>query len=51
MVQDAGMLAALFERSMGLDETWEVTDAWFDVVEGGADELHAGVARVRGKAV
>lgn len=51
MVQDAGMLAALFERSMGLDDTWEVTEAWFEEVEGGADELHVRVARVRGKAV
>lgn len=51
MVQDAGMLAALFERSMGLDDTWEVTEAWFEEVEGGADELHVRVARARGKAV
>ena len=51
MVQDAGMLAALFERSMGLDDTWEVTGAWFEEVAGGADELHVRVARVRGKAV
>ena len=51
MVQDAGMLAALFERSMGLDDTWEVTGTWFEEVEGGADELHVRVARVRGKAV
>ena len=51
MVQDAGMLAALFERSMGLNDTWEVTEAWFEEVEGGADELHVRVARVRGKAV
>ena len=27
MVQDASMLALLVERSMGPDETWEVTDA------------------------
>ena len=51
MVQDASMLAALFERSMGLDETREVTDVWFEEVDGGADELHVRVARVRGHAV
>ncbi len=49
--QDATMLAALFERSMGLDDTWEVTETWFEEVEGGADELHIRVARVRGKSV
>lgn len=51
MVQDASMLCALFERSMGLDGTWEVTETWFEEVEGGADELHVRVARARGKAV
>jgi transposase len=51
MVQDAGMLAALFERSMGLDDAWEVTGTWFEEVEGGADELHLRVARRRGRAV
>ena len=51
MRQDAKMLSALFERSMGLDETWEVTETWFDEVEGGADELHVRVARRRGRAV
>jgi hypothetical protein len=29
----------------------EVTDAWFEVVEGGADEIHVRVARVRDRAV
>ena len=38
MVQDAGMLAALFERSMGLDETWE----YFFPGEGGAGCLARG---------
>lgn len=51
MVQDASMLAALFERSMGLDDKWEVTETWFEEVEGGADELHVRVARRRGRAV
>ena len=51
MVQDAGMLAALFERSMGLDDAWEVTGTWFEEVEGGSDELHVRVARRRGRAV
>ena len=51
MRQDAEMLSALFERSMGLDDTWEVTGTWFEEVEGGADELHVRVARRRGHAV
>lgn len=51
MARDVSMLAALFERSMGLDDTWEVTETWFEKVEGGADELHVRVSRVRGKAV
>jgi transposase len=51
MARDAGMLAALFERSMGLDDAWEVTGTWFEEVEGGSDELHVRVARRRGRAV
>ena len=51
MLQDAGMLAGLFERSMGLDDTWEVSGVWFEEVEGGQDELHVRVARAKGKAV
>ena len=51
MRQDARMLAALFGRSMGLGEAWEVSGTWFEEVEGGPDELHAGVARRRGHAV
>ena len=51
MRQDARMLAALFERSMGLDDAWEVSGTWFEEVEGGPDELHAGAARRRGHAV
>ena len=45
------MLAALFERSMGPDDTWEVAGAWFEGVEGGPDGLHVRVARVKGGAV
>mgnify|MGYP000379501581 CR=1 FL=1 len=51
MRQDARMLAALFERSMGLGEAWEVSGTWFEEVEGGPDEPRAGVARRRGHAV
>ena len=45
------MLAALFERSMGLGEAWEVSETWFEEVEGGPDEPRAGVAGRRGHAV
>ena len=51
MRQDARMLAALFERSMGLGEAWEVSRTWSGEVEGGRGELHAGVARRRGHAI
>ena len=51
MRRDARMLAALFERSMGLGEAWEVLGTWFEEVEGGPDELHVRVARRRGHAV
>ena len=51
MRRDARMLAALFERSMGLGEAWEVSETWFEEVEGGPDELHVRVARRRGHAV
>ena len=51
MRQDARMLAALFERSMGLGEAWEVLGTWSGEVEGGPDELHVRVARRRGHAV
>jgi transposase len=47
----AGMLAQLFERSMGLGPGWEVSDVWFEERGGGADELHVRVAHVRGRAV
>ena len=45
------MLAALLGRSMGLGEAWEVSETWFEEVEGGPDEPRAGVARRRGHAV
>ena len=30
MDAEAGMLARLFERSMGLGDGWEVSDVWFE---------------------
>ena len=51
MRRDARMLAALLGRSMGLGEAWEVSGTWSGEVEGGPDELRAGVARRRGHAV
>ena len=51
MRRDARMLAALFERSMGLDDAWEVSGTWSGEVEGGPDELHVRVARRRGHAI
>jgi transposase len=51
MDAQAGMLAQLFERSMGLGPEWEVSDVWFEERGGGADELHVRVAHVRGRAV
>ena len=45
----AEMLAALFERSMGLGPEWRVEDVWF--AEGSPDELHVRVGRVPGMAV
>lgn len=30
MDAQAGMLARLFERSMGLGDEWEVSDVWFE---------------------
>ena len=30
MEVQAGMLAGLFERSMGLGAEWKVSDAWFE---------------------
>ena len=51
MRRDARMLAALFERPVGLGEAWEVLGTWFEEVEGGPGELRAGVAERRGHAV
>ena len=51
MDAQAGMLARLFERSMGLGPEWEVSDVWFEAKEGAPDELHVRVAHVRGRAV
>ena len=51
MRRDARMLAALFERPVGLGEAWEVSETWSGEVEGGPDEPRAGVAGRRGHAV
>lgn len=48
MDAQAGMLARLFERSMGLGDEWEVSDVWFEERGGAQDELHAGVAHRKG---
>ena len=40
--QDAGMLAAPFERSTGLDDAWEVAGAWFEEVEDAEVRVGAG---------
>ena len=40
--QDAGMLAALLERSTGLDDAWEVAGAWFEEVEDAEVRVGAG---------
>ena len=51
MDAQAGMLAKLFERSMGPGPEWEVSDVWFEQKEKGPDELHIRVAHVKGQAV
>lgn len=51
MDAQAGMLARLFERSMGLGDEWEVSDVWFEEREGTQDELHVRVAHRKGQAV
>jgi hypothetical protein len=48
MDAQAGMLARLFERSMGLGDEWEVSDVWFEEREGAQDELHVRVAHREG---
>lgn len=47
MDEKAGMLARLFERSMGLGREWEVADVWFEERGGAPDELHVRVAHAR----
>ncbi len=51
MDAQAGMLARLFERSMGLGDEWEVSDVWPGERERAQDELHVGVVHRRGQAV
>lgn len=51
MGAQAGMLARLFERSMGLGPEWEVPDVWFEARGDSPDELHIRVEHVRGRAV
>ena len=51
MDPQAGMLAGLFERSMGLGPDWRVEDVWFEQPEGAQAELHVRVGRVPGRAV
>lgn len=47
MDAQAGMLARLFEHSMGLGPEWGVSDVWFEQPEGGPERLHVRVARAR----
>ena len=51
MDTQTGMLAQLFERSMGLGPEWEVSDVWFEERGDAPDELHVRVAHVKGQAV
>ncbi len=51
MEANAGMLATLFERSMGLGGDWAVTDVRVEEPEGGRAELHVRVGRAPGRAV
>lgn len=51
MDPQAGMLARLFEHSMGLGPEWEVSDVWFEQPGEGPERLHVRVARVPGEAV
>ena len=46
---DAGMLASLFERSMGLGPEWRVSEVWFE--EGEPSTLHVRVEGASGAAV
>lgn len=51
MEAQAGMLAGLFERSMGLGTEWKVSDVWFEEKGDAPSELHIRVAHVKGQAV
>ena len=51
MDAQTGMLARLFERSMGLGPEWRVEDVWFEERDGAPDELHVRVGHVPGRAV
>lgn len=51
MDAQAGMLARLFEHSMGLGPEWRVEDVWFESPETGDEELHIRVGRAPGNAV
>lgn len=51
MDAQAGMLARLFERSMGLGPEWRAEDVWFESPESGDEELHVRVGRAPGAAV
>ena len=51
MDAQAGMLARLFERSMGLGPEWRVEDVWFESPESGDEELHIRVGMTPGAAV
>lgn len=51
MDAQAGMLARLFEHSMGLGDGWRVEDVWFESPDAGDEELHVRVGRVPGSPV
>lgn len=45
MDAQAGMLARLFERSMGLGDEWEVSDVWFEEREGALQDVYSCAGR------
>ena len=51
MEPQAGMLAEIFGRSMGLGPEWRVSDVWFEGAEGGRERLHVRVERAPGSAL
>lgn len=51
MDAQAGMLARLFEHSMGLGPEWRVEDVWVESPASGDEELHVRVGGVPGAAV